>query len=393
MNPVVVVGTGIAGVRAAEALRAHKYTGEILLVSPETPCYRPAVSKEALNEVSLQGFKLPMKRNTDEFTWLLGQSVQASNLDAQAVQIIDEAGNASTLNFEGLIIASGLRSRHLEVPGPLHGRFSLRTLHDAYLLEPHLTPGARVVIIGSGFIGCEVAAIATKRGCAVTVISPERVPLGSALGDEVGQRIAAKHRSQGVEFLTEMSVRSFGGEQSATSIHLSDSREIFADVIVEAVGSVANTEWLQGNSLDLSNGVLTDQFLQPVGTAAPIRVCGDIARHPNALYGPTVRRIEHWTTAGDLGTHAGRSLARQLTNTGEREMPFAAVPAFWSDQYDLQIQSFGIPSIGTEVSIVEADNDGSCIAEYSDSSGLVGVVGINRTSEVARYRKLLSTRA
>jgi NADPH-dependent 2,4-dienoyl-CoA reductase/sulfur reductase-like enzyme len=393
MNPVVVVGTGIAGVRAAEALRAHKYAGEILLVSSETPCYRPAVSKEALNEVSLEGFKLPMKRNTDEFTWLLGQSVQASNLDAQAVQIIDEAGNASTLNFEGLIIASGLRSRHLEVPGPLHGRFSLRTLHDAYLLEPHLTPGARVVIIGSGFIGCEVAAIATKRGCAVTVISPERVPLSSALGDEVGQRIAAKHRSQGVEFLTEMSVRSFGGEQSATSIHLSGSREIFADVIVEAVGSVANTEWLQGNSLDLSNGVLTDQFLQPVGTAAPIRVCGDIARHPNALYGPTVRRIEHWTTAGDLGTHAGRSLARQLTNTGERETPFAAVPAFWSDQYDLQIQSFGIPSIGTEVSIVEADNDGSFIAEYSDSSGLVGVVGINRTSEVARYRKLLSTRA
>jgi len=393
MNPVVVVGTGIAGVRAAEALRAHKYAGEVLLISPETSCYRPAVSKEALQEAQSDGFELPMKRRSDEFTWLVEHSVQASNLDEQALQVIDQAGNASTLNFEGLIIASGLRPRQLEVPGPLLGRFSLRTLRDACLLESHLTPGARVVIIGSGFIGCEVAAIATQRGCVVTVISPERVPLSSALGDEIGQRIAAKHRSQGVEFLTEMSVQSFGGDHSATNVRLSDGREIVADVIVEAVGSVANTEWLQGNSLDLSNGVLADQFLRAVGATALIRVCGDIARHPNALYGTSVRRIEHWTTAGDLGTHAGRSLAKQLLHTGESETPFAAVPAFWSDQYDLQIQSFGLPSIATEVTVIESDADGNCIAEYSDSSGLVGVVGINRTSEVARYRKLLSTRA
>ena len=393
MNPVVVVGTGIAGVRAAEALRAHKYLGEILLISPETPCYRPAVSKEALKEAPSDGFELPMKRKSDEFTWLLGYSVQASNLDEQVVQVVDEAGNASTLNFEGLIIASGLRPRHLEVPGTLNGRLSLRTLRDAQLLEPHLTPGAQVVIIGSGFIGCEVAALATQRGCAVTVISPERVPLSSALGEEVGQRIAAKHRSQGVEFLTEMSVQSFGGDHSATSVRLNDGSEIIADVIVEAVGSVANTEWLQGNSLDLSNGVLTDQFLRAVGTNASVRVCGDIARHPNALYGPTVRRIEHWTTAGDLGTHAGRSLAKQLTHTGESETPFAAVPAFWSDQYDLQIQSFGLPSIATEVAVIESDADGNCITEYSDASGLVGVVGINRTSEVARYRTLLNARS
>ena len=248
------------------------------------------------------------------------------------------------------------------------------------------------MIIGSGFIGCEVAAIATQRGCVVTVISPERVPLSSALGDEIGQRIAAKHRSQGVEFLTEMSVQSFGGDHSATNVRLSDGREIVADVIVEAVGSVANTEWLQGNSLDLSNGVLADQFLRAVGATALIRVCGDIARHPNALYGTSVRRIEHWTTAGDLGTHAGRSLAKQLLHTGESETPFAAVPAFWSDQYDLQIQSFGLPSIATEVTVIESDADGNCIAEYSDSSGLVGVVGINRTSEVAHYRKLLNAR-
>lgn len=393
MNPVVVVGTGIAGVRAAEALRAHKYSGEILLISPESPCYRPAVSKEALKNGGTGGYALPMKRGADEFTWLLEHQVQSSNLEDQSLAITDATGLASTVHFDGLVIASGLRPRHLDVPGPTRGRFNLRTLNDAQVLEPLLVPDARIVIIGSGFVGCEVAAIAAQRGCNVTVISPERTPLSSALGDEVGQRIAAKHRSHGVEFLTEKSVKSFGGDQIATSVILTDGTEIHADVIVEAVGSIANTEWLHGNGLDLSNGVLTDSLLNALGTSRPVKVCGDIARHPNALFGSIARRIEHWTTAGDLGTHAGRSLAKLLNESGEAETVFTAIPAFWSDQYDLQIQSFGMPSIGTDVAIVESDTDGNCIAEYSDPSGLVGVVGINRTSEVARYRKLLSSRA
>ena len=393
MNPVVVVGTGIAGVRAAEALRAQKYPGEILLISPETPCYRPAVSKEALKHHGAHDYALPMKRSAEEFTWLLGHQVQSSNIQDQTLQITNATGRPATLHFDGLVIASGLRSRRLDVPGPTHGRFSLRTLNDAQHLEPLLVPDARIVIIGSGFIGCEVASVATQRGCNVTVISPERIPLSSALGDEIGQRIAAKHKSHGVEFLTEKSVKSFGGNQRATSVLLTDGTEIHADLIVEAVGSVANTEWLHGNGLDLSNGVLADSFLNAQGTYAPVKVCGDIARHPNALFGPISRRIEHWTTAGDLGTHAGRSLAKRLNGSGEPETVFAAVPAFWSDQYDLQLQSFGMPSIATEVEIIESDHEGNCIAEYSDPSGLVGVVGINRTSDVARYRKLLATRA
>ncbi|MDD2818731.1 MAG: FAD-dependent oxidoreductase [Candidatus Nanopelagicales bacterium] len=392
MNPVVVVGSGIAGIRAAEAIRAHKYLGEILIIDPELPSYRPAVSKEALKSRVLDGFGMPMKRSADEFTWLIGHGVVNCSLDGQHLWVSDPDGQTSTIHFDGLIIASGLRSRHLTVPGPTAGRFTLRTIADAQLLEPMLVTGARIAIVGSGFIGCEVAAIASERGCEVTVVSPEAVPLSSALGDEVGQRIANQHERHGVNFRTKRIVAAFGGDERATSLLLDDGTEVQADVVVEAVGSIPNIDWLNGNTLDLSNGVLTDQYLQAVGTTAPVRACGDIARHPNALFGMTPRRIEHWTTAADLGAHAGRGLAKQLNAVNEPEVPFAAVPAFWSDQYDLQIQSFGIPSIATEVNIIESADDGSCIAEYFDSSGLVGVVGINRTSQIAGYRRSLAGR-
>lgn len=392
MNPVVVVGSGIAGIRAAEALRANKYAGDIWIIGPEEPSYRPAVSKEALKTGASEGYGLPMKRNPDEFTWLIGHEVMSSDLERQELQVKDPQGNVSTIQFAGLVIASGLRSRHLEVPGPTLGRHTLRTLSDAHQLEPLLAPQTRIVIIGSGFIGCEVAAIAVQRGCVVTVISPEVVPLSAAIGVEVGKKIADQHERRGVKFMTERTVSGFGGAQRATSVLLDDGTEVHADVIVEAVGSIPNIDWLKGNSLDLSNGVLTDQSLRAVGTYAPVRVSGDIARHPNALFGLMPRRIEHWTTAGDLGTHAGRSLAKELNGASQPETPFAAVPSFWSDQYDIQIQSFGIPSIATAVTIIEAADDGSCIAEYTDSSGLVGVVGLNRTSEIAHYRKRFTGR-
>ena len=134
MNPVVVVGSGIAGIRAAEALRTNKYAGEILIIGPESPSYRPAVSKEVLKLGAQVGFGLPMKRNADEFTWLHGHQVVSSSLDEQLLHVTDQDGRASSIQFKGLVIASGLRSRHLDVPGPTTGRYTLRTLADAHQL-------------------------------------------------------------------------------------------------------------------------------------------------------------------------------------------------------------------------------------------------------------------
>ncbi|CAB4888125.1 unannotated protein [freshwater metagenome] len=396
MNGVVVVGTGIAGVRAAEALRGSGYAEEIAFISPETPIYRPSVSKEALKAPIVGQAAMPLKRSATDFTWLLGHRVEAADLATRSLLVRTPEGEEVTRHFDGLVIASGLRSRQLAIPGPTLGRFTLRTLHDAQELEPHLKPDARIVIVGSGFIGCEVAAAAIARGCQVTVISPETTPLASAIGLELGERIAAKHRAEGVSFILDASVVEFlgaeSGQGSVTGLLLDDGTRIEADVVIEAVGSRANTEWLDDNNLDLVNGVLTDGFLRAVGTDQPVVVCGDIARHPNALFGPEVRRIEHWTAAGEMGTYAGKVMGQLLTGTEISLAPFANVPGFWSDQYDLQIQSFGIPSMGSEVVIIDSDADGNCIAEYRDASGLVGVVGINRTSEIAYYRKLLNSR-
>ena len=392
MSGVVVVGTGIAGVRAAEALRASGYQEEIAFISPETPIYRPAVSKEALQTPVVGQAAMPLKRSADEFTWLLGHQVESLVLADQSLVMSTQEGEILTRAFDGLVIASGLRSRQLQIPGPTQGRFTLRTLHDAQELEPHLKVGANVVIIGSGFIGCEVAASAVARGAHVTVISPEATPLASAIGTELGERIAARHRSEGVEFILNASVIEFLGTTSVTGVLLDDGTQITADVVVEAVGSLANIEWLIGNNLDLANGVLTDEFLRVAGATTAVVACGDIARHPNALFGPLVRRIEHWTAAGDMGTHAGKTLARLLAGKENECQAFAHVPGFWSDQYDMQIQSFGIPSLGTEVAIIDSDTAGNCIAEYRDATGLVGVVGINRTSEIAYYRKVLNSR-
>jgi len=392
MKGVVVVGTGIAGVRAAQALRASGYQEEIAFISPEAPIYRPAVSKEALQTPLIDQRSMPLIRSAGEFTWHLGHQVESLDLATTSLVARTPEGEISTLTFDGLVIASGLRSRQLSIPGPLEGRFTLRTLHDAQELEPHLKAGANVVIVGSGFIGCEVAASAVARGAHVTVISPEATPLASAIGVELGERIASKHLSQGVEFILNTSVTEFLGTTTVTGLRLGDGTQITADVVVEAVGSTTNTQWLLGNNLDLKDGVLTDQFLRVVDTTTPVVACGDIARHPNALFGPSARRIEHWTAAGDMGTHAGKTLARLLSGTDSECQVFAHVPSFWSDQYDIQIQSFGIPSLGTEVSIVDSDTSGNCIAEYRDATGLVGVVGINRTSEIAYYRKLLNSR-
>ena len=392
MNGVVVVGTGIAGVRAAEALRASGYQEEIAFISPETPIYRPAVSKEALQTPVVGQATMPLKRSADEFTWLLGHQVESVDLVAKSLVVRTPEAEIHTRAFDGLVIASGLRSRQLPISGPTRGRFTLRTLDDAQELEPHLKAGAKIVIIGSGFIGCEVAASAVARGADVTVISPEITPLATSIGVELGERIEAKHRSEGVAFVLNASVIEFLGTASVTGVRLSDGTQVNADVVVEAVGSIPNTEWLVGNNLDLADGVLTDQFLRAVGTTASVVACGDIARHPNALFGPLARRIEHWTVSGDMGTHAGRTLSRLLAGSDNECQAFTHVPSFWSDQYEMQIQSFGIPSLGTEVSIIESDAAGNCIAEYRDATALVGVVAINRTSEIAYYRKLLNSR-
>ena len=392
MSGVVIVGAGLGGLRAAETLRAVGYAGAITVVGDEEylPYNRPPLSKEALaGGIDVASLEFRRKPSVDDVRWLLGTPVVGSDLAARTVTLSD----GTVLAFDGLVAASGIRPRRLPIPGPADGRFALRTAADALAVREYLTPGAVVIIMGAGFIGCEAAATAIKLGCTVHVVALDEEPMIRPLGAELGAAMRRRHEAQGVHFHLGQTIDSFAGADRVRSVSLSDGTELPADIVIEAVGSVANTEWLRGNDLDLSDGLLTDSSMQVHTALAPLVAVGDLARHPNGHFGGVPRRIEHWNIPTETAKRAGPTLAAILRGEEPDRSPFLAMPAFWSDQYEFTLQSFGMPGIADRVEVVSGTVDEPCIVEYSDASGLVGVVGVDRTAEVAPYRKALLARS
>ena len=392
MSGVVIVGAGLGGLRAAETLRAAGYAGAITVVGDEEylPYNRPPLSKEALaGGIDVASLEFRRKPIVDDVRWLLGTPVVGSDLAARTVTLSD----GTTLAFDGLVAASGIRPRRLPIPGPADGRFALRTAADALAVREYLTPGAVVIIMGAGFIGCEAAATAIKLGCTVHVVALDEEPMIRPLGAELGAAMRRRHEARGVHFHLGQTIDSFAGADRVRSVSLSDGTELPADIVIEAVGSVANTEWLRGNDLDLSDGLLTDSSMQVHTALAPLVAVGDLARHPNGHFGGVPRRIEHWNIPTETAKRAGPTLAAILRGEEPDRSPFLAMPAFWSDQYEFTLQSFGMPGIADRVEVVSGTVDEPCIVEYSDASGLVGVVGVDRTAEVAPYRKALLARS
>lgn len=391
-SAIAIVGAGLGGLRTAESLRANGFTGSITIIGDEPyfPYSRPPLSKELLaGEVAAESTEFP--RALDDIQWLLGSAVVAADVDAQTLTL----ANGDLVSFDGLVIASGIRPRKLQIPGPLGNRWTLRTRQDVEQLREHFIPGAHVVIMGAGFIGCEVAATAVGLGCHVSIVALDAEPMIRPLGSELGAAMRRKHEQHGVRFFLGRTVTSFIGVGSqVTGVILDDGTTLPADVVIEAVGSVANTEWLADQGIDLSDGVETDANLVVVDLKDrfPAVAVGDIARHPNALFGNVPRRIEHWDMPTHTGTRAGASLAALMRGEALADHPFDVVPSFWTDQYDVNLQSFGMPGIANRALVVDGDIDGNCIMEYHDDTGLVGVVGVNRARDLGRYRKELRTR-
>jgi 3-phenylpropionate/trans-cinnamate dioxygenase ferredoxin reductase subunit len=391
MSGVVIIGAGLGGLRAAEALRGAGFIGPITVVGDETylPYNRPPLSKEALaGGIDVAALEFRRKPAVDDVHWLLGSAVISSDLGAHTVTLAD----GTVLPFDGLVVASGIRPRRLPIPGPTLGRFALRTAEDAIAIREHLTPGATVIIMGAGFIGCETAATVRGLGCDVHVVAIDPEPMMRPLGEALGAAMRQNHQRHGVHFHLGHTIDAFLGEDRVQCVSLSDGTELPASIVIEAVGSVANTDWLHGNGLDLSDGLLVDSAMQVEGAQAPVVAVGDLARHPNALFGNVPRRIEHWNMPTETARRAGPTLAALLRGEAPETAPFAAMPSFWSDQYHHKIQSFGMPGIATGMEVVSGATDDSCIVEYTDDSGLVGVVGLDRTAELGPYRKQLLAR-
>lgn len=390
-DPVVIVGAGLSALRTAESLRKAGYSEPILVAGDEAhlPYNRPPLSKEALS-VGIDSASLEFRRKSsvDDVVWRLGTKVVSSNLSEHSITLAD----GESISMSGLVVASGIRPRQLPIPGPASGRFVLRTADDAVRLRKQLQPGARILIMGAGFIGCEVAATARALGCEVTIVALDPEPMIRPLGTELGAAMRRHHEAHGVVFHLGRTIAEFLGEETITAARLDNGTIVEADLVLEAIGSIPNTEWLEGNGLDLANGVLTDGYLRVVGAPLPAVAVGDVARHPNALFPGESYRIEHWNMPTEMGRVAGLTLASLLADSEPAGPMFRGLPSFWSDQYDRQLQSFGIPGAAVESRLVDGSYDHECIVEYHNESGLVGVIGVNRTADLAPYRQLLLAR-
>lgn len=389
----VVVGASMAGLRAAEAVRKAGYTGEVVVIGdePHMPYNRPPLSKDALlaggTDLDTLAFRVP--RGAQDVIWRLGTRVTGADLDARTITLAD----GEKLGWSGLVVATGLHPRRLPLPGPTAGRHVIRTRDDIAALRAELVPGARLVVIGAGFIGCEVAASARSAGLEVDVVAPESVPVERPLQAVLGKALQRRHESHGVRFHLGTVPVEYAGTERVTSVRLTDGVELAADLVLEAVGCAPNTAWLEGNGLDLSDGALCDNLLRIEGRADVV-ACGDIARFPNPLFDDVPRRVEHWTMATDSAKRAGATLGRHLAGDSPDPAdaaPFAPMPSFWSDQYDLRIQSFGAVGLGTDhVGVLEGDLDGDVAVGYHRAGKLVGVVLIGLPRRYLHYRALIA---
>ena len=407
----LVVGAGMAGLRTAEALRAQGYAGEVLVVGDEpwAPYNRPPLSKEALaGELAHERVVFRVRKAAADVDWRLGSRVLRADLPNRCVELAD----GGALAYDVLVGATGVTARRLQVPGPpptaTAGRHVVRTLDDAVALREQLRPGTRLVVIGAGFIGCEVAATARGLDCEVACVAVDPEPMIRPLGPVLAAALRRRHEAHGVRFHLSTGVTAFEGDDRVTGVALTDGTLLPADVVVEALGSSCATDWLEGHGFDLSEGVLTDNALRPVpadpaGDVADrpaaldgVAIVGDIARFPNPRFGPGAWRVEHWSVPTDTGRRAGAVLAAYLSGDAQRYAevvgtPWEVLPSFWSDQYDVRLQSYGMPGLADRhgIQVLEGDLEGECVVGYSKDGQLVGVVGLGMLPRVNAYRDQL----
>ncbi len=404
---VVIVGASLGGLRAAESIRGAGFDGELVVVGAEAylPYNRPPLSKEALaspEPPDAAALAFRRRASVDDVRWLTGRTVVAAALPDGSRSGWVELDDGSRQAADGLVAASGLRPRRLDLPGPATGRHTLRTVDDAAALRRRLGPGRRLVVLGAGFIGCEVAATARGLGCEVEVVAPEQVPMQRPLGIEVGAALARRHEGHGVRF--RLGRRPVAFEESGDGgrvgrVLLDDGSVLEADLVLEALGCLPNVEWLTGTGVDLTDGVLTDGWLRALGEDGAVRpslvAVGDLARYPNALFDDVPRRVEHWSNPTDTARRAGPALVAHLEGADAADRvpaPFAPMPSFWTDQFDVRLQSFGVLSLADEVRLLDGEVDGEFVVGYLRDGALVGVVGAGMMATLMTYRAKIAAR-
>jgi len=383
---VHIVGASLAGLRAAEALRRRGFAGPIALLGdePHVPYDRPPLSKQFLaGEWEADRLALSSAERLAELDLDLRLGVRAEGFDLERRRLRTSDGDEPV---DGLLIATGARCRTLPGIDDMAGVHVLRNIDQAMALRNDLDQQPnRVVVVGAGFIGAEVAATCRGRGLDVTMVEALSAPLVRVLGPEMGEFMAAVHRAQGIDLRCGVGVDALvpDGSGRVAQVRLSDGSEISADVVVIGIGVIPNTEWLADSGLTIENGVVCDASL----AAAPgVVAAGDVARWPNQRF-DEVMRVEHWDNAVEQGTYAADRL---LAADHETIDPFCPVPWFWSDQYDLKIQLAGRIRPDDEIVMVTGAMEDRRFAALVGRNGrLVGVLGVNRPRHVMQYKTLI----
>ncbi|MDT5340506.1 MAG: 3-phenylpropionate/trans-cinnamate dioxygenase ferredoxin reductase component [Mycobacterium sp.] len=371
---IVIVGGGLAASRTAEQLRRAEYTGPITLISDEDhlPYDRPPLSKDVLrgetDDVVLKPAEFYQEK---DITVRLGSGATSLDTTAQTVEL----ANGDVVAYDELVIATGLVPKRIPSFPDLEGVRVLRTFDESLALRKHAGTARHAVVIGAGFIGCEVAASLRSLGVDVVLVEPQPTPLASVLGEQIGELVARLHRAEGVDVRCGIGVTEVKGTDHVEKVVLSDGTELDADIVIVGVGSRPSTDWLESSGVTVDNGVVCDVAGR---TSAPnVWAIGDVASWRDAL-GHQVR-VEHWSNVAEQA----RVIVPAML--GVEATSAVVVPYFWSDQYDVKIQCLGEPEADDVVHVV-ADDGRKFLAYYERDGAVVGVVGGGMPGKVMKAR-------
>ncbi len=377
---IVIVGAGHAAGQAAASLRQEKYTGEIIIIGdePHIPYQRPPLSKQYMSgEQGLDRVYLrPEKFYTDkEVTVKVNTRVES--IDSAAKTVTTDAGE--TISYEYLLIATGGRPRHINVPGAdLSGIHYLRTIADVDGIRDEIAPGRRLVIVGGGYIGLEVASVAVEAGMTVDVLEMEERILQRVTTPEMSRYYHDLHTSRGVNIHTATMVSGFEGDGRVTSVVCGD-RSFEADAVIVGIGIIPNVEIAAAAGIEVDNGIVVDDHCRT--SAADIYAAGDCTNHPNELLNRRLR-LESAPNAMEQARVA-------VANMCGGDKVYASIPWFWSDQYELKLQMVGFSSDG-DTQIVRGDMDANTFAVfYLKDNAVVAADAVNSPKEFMICKQLI----
>jgi len=379
MESYVVIGAGQAGGRAVEAMRASGFEGRIDLVGAEIhlPYERPPLSKELLSDDT--PFELMHDAawyQEKEITVHLG--APATEIDRAAKRVT--VGDSQTLAYDKLLLTTGGSVRRLPIPGAdLAGVEYLRTIEESRAIGALLGDGARIVVVGGGFIGLEIAASARKRGCTVTVLEAADRLMGRALPAEIGAAFDALHRENGVDVRLDTGIESIKGTDKVQAVITSTGDRLEADGVIVGVGIIPDTALAAAAGLEVANGITVDEFCRTSDPA--IYAAGDVTDHPNPLVGRRLR-LESWQNAQNQAIAAANNMCGADT-------PFSEVPWFWSDQFDVNLQMCGAPDEWDRI-VTRGDltaRDGLLFQRAGEK--IVGAIGLNRPRDMRFIKRMM----